>query len=311
MTHALLEQLASGAVRSGPLVMGVVNVTPDSFSDGGQWVEPEAAIAHARELVAAGADIIDVGGESTRPGAERPSAEEEMRRVVPLVTALAEDGIVVSIDTMRADVAAAGLAAGGAIINDVSGGLADPQMPALVAESGAPFVVMHWRGHAHDMQSRASYDDVVTEVCRELLERVDVLLAAGATREQLVLDPGIGFAKTAAHNWELLAGLEQVVDLGYPVLLGTSRKGFLGSVGRREGAERPLDSRAVVTAATSARAARAGVWCVRVHDVTATVDAIDVAAALGEVRRGESGFEASAADGLAPQPSSDRGGERA
>ncbi len=284
MTHALLEQLASTATRPGPLVMGVVNVTPDSFSDGGRWIETEAAIAHGRELVAAGAAIIDVGGESTRPGAERPSAGEELRRVVPVVSALAEAGTVVSVDTMRAEVAAAALAAGAAIINDVSGGLSDPQMPALVAESAAPFVVMHWRGHAHDMQSRARYDDVVAEVCAEMLERVDVLLAAGAAREQLVLDPGIGFAKTAAHNWQLLSGLERVVDLGYPVLLGTSRKGFLGSVGRQEGAERPLDSRAVVTAVTSARAARAGVWCVRVHDVTATVDALDVATALGEVR---------------------------
>lgn len=264
--------------------MGVVNVTPDSFSDGGRWIQTDAAVAHGRALVAAGATIVDVGGESTRPGAERPSAVEELRRVVPVVTALSEAGIVVSVDTMRAEVARAALAAGADIVNDVSGGLADPDMPALVAASGAPFVVMHWRGHAHDMQSRAEYTDVVADVSRELMERVDVLLAAGATRDQLVLDPGIGFAKTAAHNWELLAGLERVVDLGLPVLLGTSRKGFLGSVGRREGHERPLDARAVVTAATSARAARAGVWCVRVHDVTATVDAIDVAAALGEVR---------------------------
>lgn len=284
MTHALLERLAAGATRPGPVVMGVVNVTPDSFSDGGQWIETDAAIAHGHELVRAGAGIVDVGGESTRPGAERPSEGEELSRVGPVVSALAEAGVVVSVDTMRADVARVALAAGAQIINDVSGGLADPAMPALVAESGAPFVVMHWRGHAHDMQSRAVYDDVVAEVCTELLERVDVLLAAGAAREQLVLDPGIGFAKTAAHNWQLLAGLEQVVDLGYPVLLGTSRKGFLGSVGRREGAERPLDARAVVTAATSARAARAGAWSVRVHDVTATVDALDVASALGEVR---------------------------
>ncbi len=282
--------------------MGVVNVTPDSFSDGGQWVETDAAIAHGRELVAAGASIVDVGGESTRPGAERPSSQEELRRVVPVVAALAENGIVVSVDTMRAEVARAALEAGAAIINDVSGGLADPGMPALVAESGAPFVVMHWRGHSRDMQSRAHYDDVVEEVCAELMERVDVLLAAGATRGQLVLDPGIGFAKTAEHNWELLADLERVVDLGLPVLLGTSRKGFLGSVGRREGHERPLDSRAVVTAATSARAARAGVWCVRVHDVAATVDALDVVGALGEVRggSGSGGFEARARGALAP-----------
>ncbi|NYF98802.1 dihydropteroate synthase [Janibacter cremeus] len=283
MTHAVLERLATRATRPGPLVMGVVNVTPDSFSDGGRWIETEAAIDHGRELVAAGADVIDVGGESTRPGAERPSAQEERRRVVPVVAALAQEGVVVSVDTMRTDVARAALEAGGAIINDVSGGLADPQMPALVAESGAPFVVMHWRGHSHDMQSKAVYDDVVAEVCAELRERVSALREAGATAEQLVLDPGIGFSKTAEHNWELLAGLEGVVDLGYPVLLGTSRKGFLGRVGRREGDERSLDARAVATAITSARAARASVWSVRVHDVTATVDAIDVTAAMGEL----------------------------
>ncbi|WP_245634581.1 dihydropteroate synthase [Janibacter limosus] len=283
MTHAVLDRIAAAHQRPGPVVMGVVNVTPDSFSDGGRWIETDSAIAHGRELVAEGATIVDVGGESTRPGAERPSEDEELRRVVPVVEALAADGIAVSIDTMRASVAGAALDAGAVIINDVSGGLADPSMPALVAASGAPFVVMHWRGHAHDMQTRAEYDDVVAEVCAEMMARVDVLLAAGAARDQLVLDPGIGFAKTAEHNWQLLADLERVVDLGHPVLLGTSRKGFLGSVGRAEGDERPLDARAVVTAATSARAARAGVWCVRVHDVTATVDAIDVATALGEL----------------------------
>lgn len=283
MTHAVLDRVAAVHERPGPVVMGVVNVTPDSFSDGGRWVETDAAVTHGLHLVAEGAAIVDVGGESTRPGAERPSEQEELRRVVPVVEALAAQDVVVSVDTMRASVAEAALSAGGAIINDVSGGLADPRMPALVAASGAPFVVMHWRGHSHDMQARAHYDDVVAEVCAEMSARVEVLLAAGATREQLVLDPGIGFAKTAEHNWQLLAGLEQVVALGYPVLLGTSRKGFLGSVGRLPGQERPLHARAVVTAATSARAARAGVWCVRVHDVTATVDAIDVATALGEL----------------------------
>ena len=283
MTHPVLTRIAAEHDRPGPVVMGIVNVTPDSFSDGGRWIETDAAIAHGRSLVAAGASVVDVGGESTRPGAERPSEDEELRRVVPVVRALSAEGIAVSVDTMRASVAAASLEAGAAIINDVSGGLADPQMPHLVAASGAPFVVMHWRGHAHDMQSRAHYADVVAEVCTELTARVEALCAVGATPEQLVLDPGIGFAKTAEHNWRLLAGLEQVVDLGHPVLLGTSRKGFLGSVGREEGHERPLDGRAVATAVTSARAARAGVWCVRVHDVTATVDAIDVTTALGEV----------------------------
>lgn len=284
MTHVLLENLAAGAARRGPIVMGVVNVTPDSFSDGGQWIETDAAVGHGRQLVAAGAGIVDVGGESTRPGAERPSAREELRRVIPVVEALAHDGIVVSVDTMRADVARAALAAGAQLVNDVSGGLADPQMPELVADSGVPFVVMHWRGHSRDMQTRAEYDDVVSDVSAELLARVETLAAAGVQRDQIVLDPGIGFAKTAEHNWQILSGLERIVDLGLPVLLGTSRKGFLGTVGRREGQQRPLHARAVVTAATSARAARAGVWCVRVHDVEATIDAIDVTTALGELR---------------------------
>lgn len=276
--------------------MGIVNVTPDSFSDGGQWVETEAAIAHGRELATAGASVVDVGGESTRPGAQRPSPEEELRRVQPVVEALTDEGVVVSVDTMRVSVARSALDAGAAIINDVSGGLADPEMPSLVAESGAPFVVMHWRGHSRDMQSRAEYGDVLAEVCSELEARVEALLAAGARADQMILDPGIGFAKTAEHNWELLAGLERVVDLGHPVLLGTSRKGFLGTVGRREGDPRPMSARAVVTAETSARAARAGVWCVRVHDVTATVDAIDVATALGELR-----------DATGPRPCPDAG----
>ena len=176
------------------------------------------------------------------------------------------------------------LAAGAALVNDVSGGLADPAMPALVAASGAPFVVMHWRGHAHDMQSRALYTDVIAEVRAELGRRVLDLLDAGIGADQLILDPGIGFAKNAEHNWTLLAGLEQIVHLGHPILLGTSRKGFLGTVGRYGGEKRALDARVVVTAMTSVRAARAGAWCVRVHDVTATVDAIDVAVALGEIR---------------------------
>lgn len=291
MTHTLLEQLAAGAARPGPLVMGVVNVTPDSFSDGGQWVETDAAIDHGRGLVAAGAAVVDVGGESTRPGARRPSPEEELRRVKPVVKTLAREGHIVSVDTMRASVARAALDAGAAIVNDVSGGLADPEMPALVAESDVPFVVMHWRGHSRDMQSRAQYEDVIAEVCAELEGRVEDLCAAGVRPEQMILDPGIGFAKTAEHNWELLAGLERIVGLGYPVLLGTSRKGFLGTVGRSKDDPRPMDARAVVTAATSARAARAGVWCVRVHDVTATVDAIDVATALGEVHEADAGAE--------------------
>ncbi len=268
--------------------MGVVNVTPDSFSDGGEWFQPEEAVAHGRELRAQGADVLDVGGESTRPGAERPSEAEELRRVLPVVEALAADGPV-SIDTMRAAVAAAALDAGADLVNDVSGGLADPEMAPLVAERAVPFVAMHWRGHSVGMQSRAVYDDVVTDVCRELAERAEAVLAAGVAPERLVLDPGFGFAKTAEHNWELLRRLDEVLGLGHPVLVGTSRKTFLGKVGRAPGDERPPLERDVATAVTTVHAARAGAWCVRVHDVVAAVDALDVAQALapqvGEGRR--------------------------
>lgn len=262
---------------AAPLIMGVVNVTPDSFSDGGEWFTPEAAIAHGLELRAQGAHLLDVGGESTRPGAERPPVAEELRRVLPVVRALADAGAVVSIDTMRAEVAQAALAAGAAYVNDVSGGLADPEMAGVVAAAGVPFVVMHWRGHSVDMQRKAVYADVVGEVCVELTERVEALTAAGIARERLILDPGIGFAKTAAHNWELLRGLGQVVALGLPVLLGTSRKAFLGAVGRAGGVPRPALERDVATAVTSAYAVSAGVWAVRVHDVVSTRDALDVA----------------------------------
>ncbi|WP_052111971.1 dihydropteroate synthase [Knoellia subterranea] len=261
--------------------MGVVNVTPDSFSDGGEWFEPEAAIAHGRELLAAGADLIDVGGESTRPGAERPPVEEELRRVVPVVRALAAEGAAVSIDTMRASVAGAALEAGAALVNDVSGGLADGEMAALVAQAGIPFIVMHWRGHSTDMQSRAVYEDVVVDVCRELAERVEALQESGVRREQIVLDPGFGFAKTAEHNWALLERLDAVAALGFPVLVGTSRKTFLGRLGRPDGADpSPPTERDLATAITSFHAAHNGAWAVRVHDVPSTIQALDVADAL-------------------------------
>lgn len=263
-----------------PAIMGIVNVTPDSFSDGGRWYDEDAAVAHGLELVAQGATLVDVGGESTRPGAHRPDEDEEVRRVVPVVRRLADEGVAVSVDTMRTRVAAAAVEAGAAVINDVSGGLAEPEIASVVAGSDIPFVVMHWRGHSTDMYAAASYDDVVGEVCTELEQRVEVLLAAGLGEHQLVLDPGIGFAKTAEHNWELLAGLERVVALGRPVLLGTSRKGFLGKVGRAAGAERPPVERDTATAVTTALAARTGVWAVRVHDVVASVDALDVVGAL-------------------------------
>ncbi len=262
-----------------PLVMGVVNVTPDSFSDGGAWFTPEAAVAHGRELVAQGADLLDVGGESTRPGAERPSTTEELRRVLPVVEALSSLAPV-SVDTMRAEVAAAALDAGAVLVNDVSGGLADLEMVPLVAQRAVPFVAMHWRGHSRDMQQRAQYDDVVTDVVRELAERVEALVAAGVQPDAVLLDPGFGFAKNAQHNWQLLRRLDEVVALGHRVVVGTSRKTFLGSVGRAATAARPPLERDVATAVTTVHAAQHGVWCVRVHDVVATVDALDVVEAL-------------------------------
>ena len=262
-----------------PLVMGVVNVTPDSFSDGGAWFTPEAAVAHGHELVAQGADLLDVGGESTRPGAERPSAEEEQRRVLPVIEELGSL-VPVSVDTMRASVAAAALDAGAVLVNDVSGGLADPDMAPLVAARRVPFVAMHWRGHSHDMQARAHYDDVVAEVIAELSARVEALVAAGIRPADIVLDPGFGFAKLAQHNWELLRRLEELTAVGHRVLIGTSRKGFLGLVGRTPDTVRPPLGRDVATAATSLYAAQRGVWAVRVHDVAGTVDALDVADAL-------------------------------
>jgi dihydropteroate synthase len=268
-----------------PVVMGVVNVTPDSFSDGGEWFEPAAAIAHGRELRAQGADILDVGGESTRPGAGRPSVEEELRRVLPVVEALASDGAVVSVDTMRAAVAQAALRAGAAVVNDVSGGLADEEMPRVVAEAGVPFVAMHWRGHSADMQSRAVYGDVVADVCAELAGRAKSLAAQGIAPELVVLDPGFGFAKRAEHNWALLRHLDRVLDLGHPVLVGTSRKAFLGRLGVAPDAEpRPPLDRDVVTAATSMHVAVAGAWGVRVHAVPSTLDAMRVARAIEEAQ---------------------------
>ena len=260
-----------------PVIMGVVNVTPDSFSDGGSWFEPSAAIAHGRALVVDGADLVDVGGESTRPGAERPSVAEELRRVLPVVEALADEGVIVSVDTMRAEVAVRALDAGALLVNDVSGGLADPDMVALVAERGCPYVAMHWRGHSTQMQSRAVYADVVAEVCDELAARRDAILAAGVAAERLVLDPGLGFAKHAPHNWALLAHLDALVALGQPVLIGASRKTFLGRVGVPEDADpRPPADRDLATAATSVVCAQGRVWGVRVHDVVGTRDAFAV-----------------------------------
>jgi dihydropteroate synthase len=265
------------------LVMGVVNVTPDSFSDGGQWFGPEAAIKHGLDLSAQGADIIDVGGESTRPGAQRVAEEEELRRIGPVVTELVRCGVPVSIDTMRASVAEFALGAGARLVNDVSGGLADPQMPRLVAAAGASYVVVHWRGHSRDMYSRATYTDVVGEVRDELARRVDEVVAAGVEPGHIVVDPGLGFGKKPEHNWPLLTHLADLAQLGgrtFPVLVGASRKRFLGlALAGPDGTPRPFDQCDEATVAISALAAAAGAWCVRVHQVPANVDAVRVAAA--------------------------------
>ena len=265
-----------------PLVMGVVNVTPDSFSDGGLWFDADHAVAHGRELLDQGADILDIGGESTRPGAQRPSMQEELRRVVPVVRGLAGTGAWISVDTMRAEVAHAAVEAGARIVNDVSGGLADAAMTGVVAEAGVGFVVMHWRGHSHDMQTRAVYDDVVGEVGAELRTQVRAALAAGVGREQLVLDPGLGFAKTGAQNWRLLNHLDAIEAEGYPVLVGASRKNFLARVGSRDGEPVPAGQRDAATAAISVVLAQAGVWAVRVHEVRSTLAAFDVVTRLRE-----------------------------
>jgi dihydropteroate synthase len=261
-------------------VMGVVNVTPDSFSDGGAFSDPDSAIKHGLALASAGADIVDVGGESTRPGAERVSADEERRRIEPVVSALADSGVVVSIDTMRASTAAAALAAGAMLVNDVSGGRADPQLPPLVAAAGVPYVVMHWRAHSAQMQQHADYDDVVREVCDELRERVDEVVAAGVDVDHLIVDPGLGFAKTPEHNWALLARLGDLLALGRPLLVGSSRKSFLGTLLADADGSRPLGGRDDATAALTVVAALAGAWGVRVHDVRANIDAVRVVARL-------------------------------
>lgn len=265
------------------LVMGVVNVTPDSFSDGGRWFGADAAIKHGLDLVAQGADVVDVGGESTRPGAQRVSAEEELRRIGPVVTELVKAGVPVSIDTMRAAVAEFALDTGAVLVNDVSGGLADPQMPRLVAAAGVSYVVVHWRGHSREMYSRAVYADVVSEVRDELTTRIDAVVAAGVDPDRIVVDPGLGFGKRPEHNWPLLTHLPDVGRLGgrtFPVLVGASRKRFLGLLlAGPDGTPRPFDGSDAATVAISALAATAGAWCVRVHQVPANADAVRVAAA--------------------------------
>ncbi|WP_460848543.1 dihydropteroate synthase, partial [Nocardioides ultimimeridianus] len=248
-------------------VLGILNVTPDSFSDGGRYADPGAAVAGGRRLVERGADLVDVGGESTRPGAARVDEAEELRRVVPVVAALSSAGIAVSIDTMRARVAAAAVEAGAVLVNDVSGGLADPAMLPFVAEAGVPCVLMHWRAHSVAMQDLAVYADVVEDVRTELARRVDAAVAAGVRTDRIVLDPGLGFAKDADHNWELLASLPRLQSLGLPLLIGASRKRFLADCvvpGYADPAD-PL-AREDASAAVAALDAAQGVWGVRVHD---------------------------------------------
>jgi dihydropteroate synthase len=263
------------------VVMGILNVTPDSFSDGGRHDTVEAAVAHGLHMAAAGADYVDVGGESTRPGAGRVEPDEELRRVLPAVAALAGHGIAVSIDTTRASVAAAAVAAGAVMVNDVSGGLADPAMARVVADAGVPWVLMHRRGESLDMYAEATYDDVVADVRRELCRRVDAALAAGVAAERIVVDPGLGFAKQPDHDLALLAGLDRITGLGFPVLVGASRKRFLGALlAAPDGQPRPPDQRDSATLATSVLAASAGAWGVRVHDVAGSADAVRVVAAV-------------------------------
>lgn len=271
-----------------PRVMGVVNVTPDSFSDGGRYVEPEAAVAHGRRLLADGADLLDIGGESTRPGATRPLVSEELDRVVPVIRELARDAVV-SVDTMRAEVAEAALEAGATIVNDVSGGLADPRILEVAAHAGAVYVAMHWRAHSTRMADFATYDGpggVVGTVAEELAERLEAVLAAGVDPARVVLDPGLGFAKRGEHNWELLRDLDPVTALGQPVLVGASRKSFLGRLLAEGDEPRPVEQREHAHTAVVAHLARQGVWGVRVHDVRAARDAIAVVSALEEPRQG-------------------------
>ncbi|WP_326688804.1 dihydropteroate synthase [Streptomyces sp. NBC_01795] len=264
-------------------VMGVVNVTPDSFSDGGRWFDTEGAVKHGLDLVAQGADLVDVGGESTRPGAARVSEAEELRRVLPVVRGLAEEGAVVSVDTMRASVAERAVAAGAVLVNDVSGGLADPEMIPAVAEAGVPFVVMHWRGQSIDMNNRAVYTDVVGEVIAELRDAVDRAVEGGIAPARIVVDPGLGFAKRAEHDLALVAALARLrTDLSHPLLVAASRKRFLGRVLADEHGTTPPPARErdAATAAVSALSAREGAWAVRVHEVRASADAVRVAHAI-------------------------------
>ncbi|WP_036555458.1 dihydropteroate synthase [Nocardioides insulae] len=277
-----------------PRVMGIVNVTPDSFSDGGRFLATDDAVAHGVQLLDEGADLLDIGGESTRPGATRPLVEEELARVIPVISELSARGAVISVDTMRAEVAEASLRAGARIVNDVSGGLADPRILQVTADGGGTYVAMHWRAHSTQMQQAALLDyprGVVTEVCDELLRRVESARAAGLEDDALVLDPGLGFSKSAEHNWQLVAGIDRVLDLGFPVLVGASRKTFLGHLlgeldaGAEPAADRlrSVGERESAHVAVNVVLAQRGVWCLRVHDVRAARDALAAVQKIQEV----------------------------
>jgi dihydropteroate synthase len=241
------------------LIMGILNVTPDSFADGGRHNEFDAAVARGLEMIAEGVDIIDIGGESTRPGADRVTEAEEIERTIPVITELAKHKVTISIDTMRASTAEVAINAGASIINDVSGGLADPQMLQAAGRLQVPYIAMHWRGQSKDMNSKAIYKDVVSDVISELQERIDAALESGIQSSNLIIDPGLGFAKDAHHNWEIIDSVDKFVAMGYPVLVGASRKRFLGG-------DSP-DEREQATIELTKRLATTGVWAVRVHSV--------------------------------------------
>ena len=256
--------------------MGVLNVTPDSFSDGGRFNDPTIATNHALQMVQDGADIIDIGGESTRPGSDRITVKEELDRVLPVISALANSGVAISVDTMRAEVASAAIDAGACMINDVSGGKSDPEMLSYVATLNVPYILMHWRGPSNIMNTLTDYNDVVSDVTREVSNQVDVAVAAGIARERIAIDPGIGFAKTVDQNWPILKHLEVLEGLGLPILMGASRKKFLGELLAKDGVARDSDERESATTAISTLMAARGLWAVRVHDVKPSRDAIAV-----------------------------------
>ena len=275
----------SSAPKVKPLVMGVLNVTPDSFSDGNQYNSVESALDHAKLLVLAGAQIIDIGGESTRPGAERVSVEEEQARVIPVIKAIAELelGVSISIDTMNAETADLAIAAGANIINDVSGGLADEAMLGVAAKHDVLIILSHWRGHSDIMNTMASYQNVAEEVAAELQSRVDAAVAAGVSREKIVVDPGLGFAKDMKQNWQLVARLDEIEKLGLPILVGASRKRFIaGALDEEEPNSVSHERRDVATAVLTALLMQRKLWGVRVHNVLSTVDAISIVSALHE-----------------------------